>query len=78
MPIVWRVDPMALMKESGYTSYRLRMENLLSQTAMQNMRHRKPVSWSDLEVVCRVTGKQPGKLIGYVNQIKDTPPEDEE
>lgn len=73
MPLVWRVDAIELLKEHGYTTYRIRKEKILSQSTIVNMRHKAPViSWKDLETICRLTGKQPGKLLIYE---KDKPTE---
>lgn len=66
MPLQWRLDVTELLKERGFSSYRIRKENLFCQSSLQNMRHNRPVSWRDLETICRLTGKQPGKLIEYV------------
>lgn len=66
MPLQWRVDVLALLKEKGYTTYKIRKEKLLNETTLQNLRHGNPVSWRDLETICRITDKQPGKLIEYV------------
>ena len=66
MPLQWRVDVTALLKERGYSSYRIRKENLFNQSSLQNLRHNLPCSWKDLETICRLTGKQPGKLIEYI------------
>lgn len=70
MPIKWRVEPLELLKEKGYSTYRIRKENLFNQSTLQNMRHGEAVSWKDLATLCELTGKQPGKLIEYVQEKK--------
>lgn len=71
MALEWRVDVLALLKENGYSTYRLRKERIFSQSTVQNFRERKPIiNWRDLDTLCRLTKKQPGKLIQYV---KDEP-----
>lgn len=68
--IRWRVEPLALLKECGYSTYRIRKENLFNQTTVQNLHYQKPISFKDLDTLCRLTGKQPGKLIEYVDEKK--------
>ena len=70
MPIKWKVDPIALLKESGYSSYRIRQEALLGAYAMKNLRSLGAISFKDLATICRLTGKQPGKLLEYVPDEK--------
>lgn len=71
MPLQWRVNVTELLKEKGYSSYRIRKENVFNQSSLQNMRHQLPVSWKDIETICRITGKQPGKLLEYVPDPKE-------
>ena len=67
MSLEWRVDVLALLKENGYTTYRIRKEKILSESTVQNLRNKTHIiSWRDLETICRLTGKQPGKLMWYV------------
>ena len=72
MPIRWRVDPKALMKECGYSSYRIRQENILGQQTLRNIDVDADVniSMSALDKICEITGKQPGKLIEHVPKSK--------
>ena len=70
MPIQWRVAPVALMKEHGYNSHRIRQENIFGQQTYANLKQLKPVSFDALGKICEITGKQPGKLIEYVPNKK--------
>lgn len=70
MPLQWRTNILELLKEHGYTTYRIRKEKIFSESSVQNFRHNKPASWNDIETICRLTNKQPGKLIEFV---KDDP-----
>ena len=64
--IVWRTNPLELLKEHGYSTYRIRKENLFNETTVQNLRHEKSISFKDLDEICRLTGKPVSKLIKYV------------
>lgn len=67
MALKWRVNALNLLRENGYSTYRIRKEKIFSESSVQNLRHQRPTSWHDIETVCRLTGKQPGKLIEFVN-----------
>lgn len=72
MPLQWRANALELLKENGYSTYRIRKEKIFSESSVQHLRHSKPVSWNDLETVCRLTNKQPGKLIEFVKEDNKT------
>ena len=60
MALRWRANALELLKEKGYSTYRIRMDKIFSESSVQNLRHQCPTSWHDIETVCRLTGKQPG------------------
>lgn len=66
MPLQYKADILALLYEHGFTTYRLRKEKLLSEGAMQSMRTGKPVSWANIEQLCRLLDCQPGDLIEFI------------
>ena len=70
MALQYKVDILPMLNERGYSSYRLRKENLLSQGVMQSIRAKKPISWANIEQICRLLHCQPGDLIEYVDDWK--------
>ena len=70
MPLQWRVNVLDLLRENGYSTYRIRKEKIFSESSVQNFRQSKPASWHDLETICRLTNKQPGKLIEFIPEKK--------
>ena len=66
MPLHWRVNPLQLLKEHGYSTYRIRKENIFAQSTVMKLKNEQPISWSDFETICRLTGKSPGKLIEFI------------
>lgn len=66
MALQYKVDILPMLNERGYSSYKLRRENLLSQGVMQSIRAKKPISWANIEQICRLLHCQPGDLIEYV------------
>ena len=68
MPLRYKVDILALLKERGYNTNRIRTEGLLSQSTLQKFRKRQGVSWENLETLCYLLDCQPGDLIEYVRE----------
>jgi len=65
MPMQYKIDVLAALKEKGYTSYRLRKEKLLGERVIQQLRDKSPVSWEVLTRLCQLLDCQPGDLLEY-------------
>ena len=48
----YKIDVMAALKDAGYSSYRIRKENLFGQQTIRNIREGKPISWDALGKLC--------------------------
>lgn len=68
MPLRYKVDILALLKERGYNTNRIRTEGLLSQSTLQKFRNGQGVSWENLETLCTLLNCQPGDLVEYVKE----------
>lgn len=68
MPIRYKVDVLAALKAAGYTSYRIRKEGLINQTALQRLRDGKLIAWEQLATVCRLLKCQPGDLVEFIEK----------
>lgn len=66
MPIKYKIDVLAALKEAGYNTNRIRQEKLLSESALQRLRNGEFVSLSNLGTLCKLLGCQPGDLLEYV------------
>lgn len=66
MPFEWRVDPLQLLKDNGYTTYRMRHEKIFAESTVQKLRHKQMISLQEMDTVCTLTGKSIGKLIIHV------------
>lgn len=64
MPLVYKIDVLAALKEKGYSTYKL-SKGLLSGSAVQNIRMGEPISWANIEKVCALLECQPGDIIEY-------------
>jgi len=67
MPLKYRIDVLAALKEKGYTTYRVRKDKLLSESTVQKLRNSFPVSWENIETLCQLLHCQPGDLMEYVD-----------
>lgn len=66
MPISYRIDVMAALKEKGYSSYKLRKEKLLGEATMTDIRKGQIVSVENLSRLCKLLECQPGDILEYV------------
>lgn len=60
------INVLGLLKEAGYSTYRLRKEKLLGESVLQKLRDGALPSWNELSVICRLLQLQPGDLIEYL------------
>ena len=70
MPLQFKMDVVAALKEKGYTTYRIRNEKILSESTVQKLRAGKGVSWENIETLCRLLECQPADLMEYVDVQK--------
>ena len=68
MPIRYKFDVLAVLKEKGYSSTRIRKERLMGQATLTQLRHGDLVSWMNIETICRLLQCQPGDLLEYVEE----------
>ena len=68
MPMKFKIDVLAALKEKGYNTNRIRTEKILSQSTLQKFRNKQGVSWENLETLCSLLDCQPGELIEYVKE----------
>lgn len=68
LPLKYKVDVLAALKEKGYNTNKIRTEGLLSQSTLQKFRNKQGVSWENLEKVCDLLECQPADLIEWVKE----------
>ena len=66
LPITYKIDLMAALKDAGYSTYRIRQDKLLGEATLQLIRGNKPVSWDNIATICKLLGCQPGDIMEYV------------
>lgn len=68
MPIQYKTDIIAALKEAGYNTSRIRKEKIMGEAMLQKMRGGQMVSWATLETICALLDCQPGDLLEYVKE----------
>lgn len=68
MPLIYKIDVLKLLKDHGYTTYRLRKDKLLAESTIQKLRNNKPISWDNIETLCKLLNCQPGDIMKYVEE----------
>lgn len=70
MPMRYKVEVLAKMKEAGYNTNRIRKEKIIGESMLQKIRSGQMVSWATLETICELLQCQPGDLIEYVSETE--------
>ena len=60
-------DILNKLKQSGYTTYRLRKEKILSESVLQKIRSKQPISTDTLDILCKLTNSKIEDLIEYTD-----------
>ena len=68
MPVKYKMDILAALKEAGYNTNRLRKEKLLSEGVLQALREGRYISLQNISKICALLHCQPGDLIEYVEE----------
>lgn len=71
MPVKYRIDVLAALKEAGYTTYKMRQEKLLGESVLQQLRKGELVSWANISRLCAMLEIQPGDLLKYVPDTEE-------
>ena len=73
MPIKYKIDILAALKEAGYSSYRIQKEQIINNVALQKLREGKLISWEQLDKICVILHCQPGDLVEHVDDLPERP-----
>lgn len=65
MPMRYKVDVLAMLKEAGYNTNKIRKDRIMGESMLQKLRSGQMVSWATLETLCELLECQPGDLIEY-------------
>lgn len=65
MPVKYKMDVLAALKDAGYNTTRLRKEKLLAEGVIQSLRDGKAISFQNLGRICELLNCQPGDILEY-------------
>lgn len=63
MPLKYKIDVLAALISAGFSTYRLQKDKLLSQSTIQKLRDKEPISWANIEKICKLLNCQPGDIL---------------
>ena len=66
--LVYKIDVIETLKESGYNTTKILKENLIAQSAMQKLRRGEMVGIKTLDQICALLDMQPGNIIKFVEE----------
>ena len=66
MAIRYRIDVLDALKAKGFSSYKIKMDKIIGNSQMQQIREGEIVSTACLDKLCRMLECQPGDLLEYV------------
>lgn len=64
--IKYKIDVLRALKNTGFTTYRLRKDKILGEATMQKLRNFELVSWENINTICKLLSCQPGDILEYV------------
>lgn len=64
----YKIDIIAALKAAGYNTNTIRMNRLLSEKTLQNLREGKPITIESLGRICDLLDCEPGDLL---ERVKD-------
>ncbi|MBP3630200.1 MAG: helix-turn-helix transcriptional regulator [Oscillospiraceae bacterium] len=67
MALRYKIDIMEALKNSGYTSYKMRKDKIIGERQLQQIRNGEIVSNAMLNKLCELLNCQPGDIIEYVD-----------
>lgn len=62
------LDVMKKLREAGYSRKRLREENLLAQSTIENIRHGKNISMDSLDMICNLLDLPIEEIVKHVKE----------
>lgn len=68
MPIAYKKDILAELKEHGYNTNRIRKDRLLAEGVLQSLREGKAISWQNISKICDLLECEPGDILVRVDE----------
>ena len=68
MPLQYKIDVLASLKEKGYNTSTIRKEKIMGEAMLQKIRSGQMVSWTVFGTLCKLLECQPSDIIEYVEE----------
>lgn len=65
MPVKYKINILAALKDVGYNTTKLRRDRLLAESTIQSLRIGKMVSIENIARICAMLDCQPGDILEY-------------
>ena len=65
----YKINVLEALKANGLTTYKIRKDKLLSESTLQKLRERKPISWENIESICKMLDCQPNVFLEYEREV---------
>lgn len=65
MPVVYKMDVLAALKEKGYSTYKLRKEKIFAEKTIQSFRTNNMVSYETIGKLCEMLECDVGDILEY-------------
>lgn len=65
MPVGYKMDVLAALKEKGYSTYRMRKDKVFSESTLQAFRTGVLVSYDTIGKLCELLGCDVGDILEY-------------
>lgn len=70
--LYYKIDVLGALKEKGYSTYRIRQEKIIGEAQVTKIRNGEIASKEVLNKLCALLDMQPGDILGYRPDEKDT------
>lgn len=62
----YKTDILQLLKNFGYSTYKIRKEKIFTESQLQNIRDNKLLTQDALNKLCKLLNCQPGDILEYI------------
>lgn len=66
MPVVYKIDVLAALKEKGYSTYKIRKDRVFAESTLQAFRSGVMVSYDTIGKLCEMLCCQVGDILEYI------------
>lgn len=63
----YKLDIVQKLSEKGYNPRKIRNDRILAESTMTKLRRKQPISWENIDAICRLLRCQPGDLLEWID-----------